>query len=78
MGRRKGTTLAEAKKTLGEHGIVIRHSAEFNEYRVNFRGGAEATAYYTNDIVDAIATGTMMLKGTIDGTETWLPGRKRG
>jgi hypothetical protein len=26
------------------------------EYRINFRGGREATAYYTNDREDALAT----------------------
>jgi hypothetical protein len=26
------------------------------EYRVNFVGGSEATAYYTNDLEDAFAT----------------------
>lgn len=30
------------------------------EYRVNFRGGAEATASYTNDAADAIATAEAM------------------
>ena len=30
------------------------------EYRVNFKGGAEATAYYTNDLEDAIQTGRTM------------------
>lgn len=30
------------------------------EYRVNFCNGAEATAYYTNDLEDAFATATDM------------------
>jgi hypothetical protein len=30
------------------------------EYRVNFRDGVEATAYYTNDLEDAFATGVAM------------------
>lgn len=30
------------------------------EYRVNFAGGKEATAYYTNDLEDAFATGVTM------------------
>jgi hypothetical protein len=34
------------------------------EYRVNFKGGSEATAYYTNDSMDALQTGVAM---TIEG-----------
>jgi hypothetical protein len=30
------------------------------EYRVNFRDGAEATAYYTTDLEDAFATAVAM------------------
>ena len=30
------------------------------EYKVNFRGGNEATAYYTGDLADAIDTGRSM------------------
>jgi len=30
------------------------------EYRVNFRGESESTAYYTNDIQDAVNTGVAM------------------
>jgi hypothetical protein len=30
------------------------------EYRVNFVGGKEATAYYTNDLADAFGTGVAM------------------
>jgi hypothetical protein len=31
------------------------------EYRVNFRGGSEATAYYTTDAKDAIYTAWAMV-----------------
>ena len=41
-------------------GLVCRKT-EDGEYRVNFRGGTEATAYYTNDRVDALETGRAML-----------------
>jgi hypothetical protein len=30
------------------------------EYRVNFTGGREATAYYTTDLLDAVQTGIAM------------------
>ena len=32
------------------------------EYRVNYPGGTEATAYYTTDADDAIGTATEMVK----------------
>lgn len=38
--------------------ISLRH--DDGEYRVNFRAGREATAYYTNDLEDALATGIAM------------------
>jgi hypothetical protein len=34
---------------------------EDGEYRVNFTGGREATAYYTNDLLDAVQTGIAMM-----------------
>lgn len=30
------------------------------EYRVNYRGGSDATAYFTEDLADALATGRQM------------------
>lgn len=56
--------------TLGEARTAIRTQApsiafrktEYGEYRVNFRGGREATAYYTNDLADAVATAIIMHK----------------
>lgn len=53
-------TLAQAKMELRTVGIVITHLADTDEYRVNFKGGKEATAYYTNDITDAVLTGRSM------------------
>lgn len=41
-------------------GIILRWKSETEEYRVNFRGGREATAYYTNDLEDARNTGLAM------------------
>jgi hypothetical protein len=54
------TTIAQAKATLNFHGMVLRKTD--GEYRVNFRGGKEATAYYTTDIDDAVATGIKMME----------------
>ena len=45
-------------------GLVARYSD--GEYRVNYRGGREATAYYTNESSDAIGTAIHMVRnGTI-------------
>jgi hypothetical protein len=48
-------TLAEAKTIAKSNGFTIRHRD--GEYRVNFIGGTEATAYYTDDREDAVDTG---------------------
>jgi hypothetical protein len=39
-------------------GLTIRH--DDGEYRVNKKNGREATAYYTNDLEDALNTGRAM------------------
>jgi hypothetical protein len=46
------------RKELRKYGIAILKVE--GEYRVNFRGGKEATAYYTNDLRDAYDTGIAM------------------
>lgn len=53
-------TIAEVRKQLAVVGISIRR--EDGEYRVNFRGGKESTAYYTNDLRDALGTGLRMAR----------------
>lgn len=53
-------TLATVRDALSERGISIRKSD--GEYRVNFIGGREATAYFTNDLSDALATGRSMAR----------------
>lgn len=47
----------DAKAELNRLGFTLRRAGERSEYRVNFRGGAEVTAYYTNDLADALDTG---------------------
>jgi len=51
-------TIAEAKAILRPLGVTLRHTV--GEFRVNLAGGKEATAYYTDDINDAVATGRAM------------------
>jgi hypothetical protein len=53
-------TVKEAIKTLSGHGLVIK--SNYGEFRVNFKGGREETAYYTNDLMDAVHTGLSMAR----------------
>lgn len=55
---RKSYTVLEAKKRLADFGMTLRKKD--GEYRVNFLGGKEAEAYYTDDICDAVDTGIHM------------------
>jgi len=48
------------KKELGLLGIVITYNKDDNEYTVNYKGGKEKTAYYTDDLEDAYGTGKLM------------------
>lgn len=54
--------MKEANVVLKKAGVAIKFNAEYDEYRVNFIKGKEATAYYTTDIEDAIDTGLTMGK----------------
>lgn len=51
-------TLKEAQRIVREWRMVLTHN--YGEYRVNFRGGSEATAYYADDVDDAINTARAM------------------
>jgi len=55
-------TLRSVRQSLRAVGMAITHSAELGEYRVNYRGGNEATAYYTGDLTDARDTGLAMMR----------------
>ena len=58
-----GRKLNEARKELWALGLTLKVT-DFEEYRVNYRGGKEATAYYTNDFEDAVGTGKAMSQYT--------------
>lgn len=51
-------TLANVKSTLAALHITI--TRRDGEYRVNYRGRGEPTAYYTTDLRDALDTGIAM------------------
>ena len=53
-------TLQEANDQLRPIGITLRKRD--GEYRVNYKGGCEDTAYYTNEVEDAVLTGKAMAR----------------
>lgn len=53
-------TVNEAMAKLASAGMVIKN--QDGEYRVNFKHGFEATAYYTDDLTDAVGTGLDMAR----------------
>lgn len=53
-------TLRLVKATIHGMGMSVQWNSDTREFRVNFPGGAEATAYYTNDADDAIGTAKAM------------------
>lgn len=55
-------TRANARAILAQLGCSLRRDESGTEWRVNFRGGAEATAYYTPDLGDAVDTGLAMVE----------------
>jgi len=52
---RNAITVREAQILLAEHAMVLK--VIDGEYCVNYRHGAECTAYYSDDLEDAIITG---------------------
>lgn len=54
-------SLKEAQKVLAALGIKIKYDRDNDEYVVNYiKNPREATAYFTNDLQDAIGTGKQM------------------
>ncbi len=56
----KTKQLAETKKKLKEYNVTVNYQPEWEQYRVNFLYGLESTAFYTNDLEDALHTGRLM------------------
>lgn len=52
-------TMKEAASYLRNLRMTIKRT-ETGEFRINFVGGKEATAYYTTDINDAVSTAEAM------------------
>lgn len=57
-------SLKEAREILKREtqGVVVIEVHDCGEYRVNKKGGREATAAYTSDLTDAVGTGIAMYK----------------
>ncbi len=55
-------TLLQLKKELKKLDMTVRYDAVSREYRVNFKGGSESSAAYTDDIEDALGTAKDMHK----------------
>ena len=58
-----GLTAKVVKKQLQVYSMTFKKTNPNEyppEYRVNFIGGSEDTAYYTNDLLDAYHTGVTM------------------
>lgn len=53
-------TRTEARKRIKALGTIVLRTDD-GEHRVNFRGGKEETAYYTNDLRDAVQTAEAMV-----------------
>ena len=54
-------TLGKAKSIARHLGLTLRQ-LRFGNYRVNFRDGNEITAYYTDNLEDALNTAVEMAR----------------
>jgi hypothetical protein len=54
-------TLQQAKSIARHLGLTLR-KVRSGEYRVNFRDGNEATAYYTDNLENAVKTAVEMAR----------------
>ena len=63
MGLEEFMTLQKAKSIARYLGLTLRELCSGN-YRVNFRDGNETTAYYTDNLEDAVNTAVEMALNT--------------
>lgn len=75
-------TFDQARRELAALGMTItkdtvgRGPTGSGEYRVNYRGGTEDSAYYTPYLDDAVETGRVMAEHRAHGREHYVPVRK--
>ena len=53
-------TKKTATAILSDLGFTLKKT-DYDDYRINVRGGSEATAYYTPDLDDAVNTAQAMV-----------------
>lgn len=51
-----------ANTYLTPKGVLISYRPSWKEYRVNYIGGNDTSAYYTQDEIDAIQQGEIMVR----------------
>jgi hypothetical protein len=61
MTIQKPITFQEAKSIARHLGLILR-TVSSGDYRVNFRDGNETTAYYTDDLEDAVSAAVEMAR----------------
>jgi hypothetical protein len=61
MAIQKPMTLQEAKSIARHLGLTLR-KVRSGDYRVNFRDGDETTAYYTDNLEDAVNSAVEMAR----------------
>lgn len=61
--------IKQVMKLLRPLGLVLKKN-EHDEFRLNYRGGSEETAYYTDDIDDAVHTAWEMALAHATRTKT--------
>lgn len=59
FGEPRRLTQAVVKSELAAIGITFRRTP-YDDFRVNFRGGTEESAYFTDDLADALDSGRAM------------------
>jgi len=67
-------TLQEAKSIARHLGLTLR-KVRSGDYRVNFRDGNETTAYYTDNLEDALNTAVEMARKRALEAHRTEPGR---
>ena len=67
-------TLQEAKSIARHLGLTLREVSS-GKYRVNFRDGNETTAYYTDNLDDAVRTAVEMARNRALELHHTEPGR---
>jgi hypothetical protein len=67
-------TLQEAKSIARHLGLTLR-KVRSGDYRVNFRDGNETTAYYTDNLEDALNTAVVMARKRALELHRTEPGR---